>query len=43
MSTLLRSIPKMLHEQGLIAELPCRWIYLGSMGEVEIGEEKDAF
>lgn len=43
LSSLLQSAPRMLHEQGLIAKLPCRRIYLGSMGEVDIGEEKEDF
>lgn len=32
LSALLQSVPRMLHEQALIAKLPCRRIYLGSWG-----------
>ena len=37
---LLEDIPAMLIERGLIAELPCRRIYLGAMGEIDIKAEK---
>jgi hypothetical protein len=38
---LLRDIPKMMLERGLIALSPCRRIFLGVAGDIEIGEEKD--
>ena len=41
LNALLSDTPRMLFEQGLITKLSCRRIYLGSMGEVDIGEEKD--
>lgn len=37
---LLDGIPEMLIELGFHAELPCRRIYLGSMGEIHIRVEK---
>ncbi|MEG5266336.1 hypothetical protein TRP66_18760 [Pseudomonas sp. JDS28PS106] len=40
-NSILREIPKILSEQGLIAGMPCRRIYLGAMGEVDISEEKE--
>ncbi|RMR86329.1 hypothetical protein [Pseudomonas coronafaciens] len=43
LSALLSDVPRILCEQGLLAKLPCRRIYLGSMGEVDIGEEKEEF
>lgn len=32
---LLDAIPGMLIERGLLAELPCRKIHLGSMGRID--------
>lgn len=40
-SGLMRDIPRLLLEQGLIIKMPCRRIYLGAWGEFEIREEKD--
>ncbi|PRW84818.1 hypothetical protein C7A11_25045 [Pseudomonas simiae] len=40
-SGLMYEVPELLLEHGLIARMPCRNIYLGAMGEIEIGEEKD--
>jgi len=40
-SSLLWDIHRMLFESGLITKLPCRKIYLGAMGEVDIREEQD--
>lgn len=37
---LLEGIPAMLIERGLLTELPCRRIYLGAMGEIDIKAEK---
>lgn len=37
---LLEGIPAMLIELGLLTELPCRRIYLGAMGEIDIKAEK---
>jgi hypothetical protein len=42
-SGLLRKIPKTMFEQGLIAKSPCRRIFFGAAGDIEIGEEKDEF
>ena len=42
-SSLFRDIPRMLSEIGFITELPCRKIYLGALGEVDIREEKEDF
>lgn len=42
-SSLFGDIPRMLFESGFITELPCRKIYLGAMGEVNIAEEKEDF
>lgn len=42
-SSLFGDIPRMLFESGFITELPCRKIYLGAMGEVDIREEKEDF
>ena len=39
----LWEVPRMLVEQGLLVELPCRRIHLGSLGEVELTEEKNDF
>lgn len=36
----LWEVPRMLVEQGLLLELPCRRIHLGSQGDVELTEEK---
>lgn len=40
-SSLFGDVPRMLFESGLITKLPCRKIYLGAMGEVDIREEQD--
>lgn len=40
---LLWEVPRVLVEQGLLVELPCRRIHLGSLGEVELTEEKKDF
>ena len=37
---LLWGLPRLLVEQGLLVELPCRRIHLGSLGDVELTEEK---
>lgn len=37
---LLWEAPRMLVEQGFLVELPCRRIHLGSLGDVELKEEK---
>lgn len=42
-SGLLWEIPRMMFEQGLIAKSPCRRIFLGAAGDIEIGEEKGEF
>lgn len=42
-SGLLCEIPNMMFEQGLIAKSPCRRMFLGAAGDIEIGEEKDEF
>lgn len=42
-SSMLGEIPRMLFESGFITELPCRRIYVGAMGEVDIREEKEDF
>ena len=42
-SSLFGDIPRMLFESGFITELPCRKIYLGAMGEVDIRVEKENF
>jgi len=39
----LWEVPRMLVEQGLLVELPCRRIHLGSLGDVELTEEKKDF
>lgn len=36
----LWEVPRMLVEQGFLVELPCRRIHLGSLGDVELTEEK---
>jgi hypothetical protein len=36
-------IPKMMFEQGMTVKSPCRRIFLGAAGDIEIGEEKDEF
>ncbi|WP_434603086.1 hypothetical protein J3P85_07095 [Pseudomonas sp. Z1-12] len=36
----LWEVPRMLVEHGLLLELPCRRIHLGSLGDVELTEEK---
>ena len=38
---LMWNIPKLLLDQGLIAKMPCRNVYLGAMGEFDVGEEKE--
>ncbi|MEE4622381.1 hypothetical protein V2L00_01555 [Pseudomonas alliivorans] len=38
---LMRDIPRLLLEQGLITKVPCKSIYLGAWGEFDIREEKD--
>lgn len=40
-SSVLSQIPGMLFESGFITKIPCRKIYLGVMGEVDIREEKE--
>ncbi|MCT9827092.1 hypothetical protein [Pseudomonas veronii] len=40
-SSLFGDIPRVFFENGLITKLPCRKIYLGAMGEVDIREEQD--
>ena len=42
-SSLLSDIPRMLFESGFITKLPCRKIYLGALGEVDIREEDEDF
>lgn len=42
-SGLMYEIPRMLLSQGLISIMPCRKIYLGGLGEFELGEEKEYF
>ena len=42
-SSFMSAIPTLLLEQRLVVEVPCRNIYLGSMGEFVIGDEKDIF
>ena len=37
----MRDIPRLLLEQGLITKVPCKNINLGAWGEFEIREEKD--
>ncbi|WP_339498536.1 hypothetical protein [Pseudomonas canadensis] len=37
---LLWEVPRMLVDQGLVVELPCRRIHLGALGDVELTEEK---
>lgn len=39
----LDAVPGMLIARGVLAELPCRKIYLGAMGLVDIKVEKDSF
>ncbi|POM10559.1 hypothetical protein CUU62_22915 [Pseudomonas sp. WP001] len=39
----LWEVPRMLVEQGFLVELPCRRIHLGSLGGVELTEEKKDF
>lgn len=41
--SLLWNIPRMLFESGFITKLPCRKIYLGALGEVDIREEDEDF
>jgi len=36
----LWEVPRILVEQGFLVELPCRRIHLGSLGDVELTEEK---
>jgi len=36
----LCEVTRMLVEQGFLVELPCRRIHLGSLGDVELTEEK---
>lgn len=43
MRGLLWEIARMMFEQGLIAKSPCRRLFLGAAGDIEIGEEKDEF
>lgn len=40
-SDLMRNIPRMLLEEGLIDKMPCRNIYLGSFDEFKLREERD--
>lgn len=42
-SGLMYEIPRMLLAQGLITKMPCRNIYLGAIGDFELGEEKEDF
>lgn len=42
-SGLMYEIPRMLLAQGLITKMPCRSIYLGAIGDFELGEEKEDF
>ncbi|ANI00996.1 hypothetical protein A8L59_18150 [Pseudomonas koreensis] len=37
---LLWEVPRMLVDQGLLVELPCRRIHLGALGDVELTKEK---
>jgi hypothetical protein len=37
----MREIPSMLIAQGLLVKIPCLNIYLGALGEFDIGEERD--
>ncbi|MFL6876799.1 hypothetical protein ACJ6YJ_18265 [Pseudomonas marginalis] len=39
----LWEVPRTLVEQGFLVELPCRRIHLGSLGGVELTEEKKDF
>ena len=39
----LWEVPRVLVEQGLLVELPCRRIHLGALGDVEVTEEKTDF
>lgn len=38
---LMRNLPRMLLEQGLISKMSCRMIYLGAWGEFEVREKQD--
>jgi hypothetical protein len=40
LSGVMYEIPRMLLAQGLITKMPCRRIYLGSIRNFELGEEK---
>ncbi|WP_282349017.1 hypothetical protein [Pseudomonas sp. PS01301] len=42
-SGLMYEIPRMLLAQVLITKMPCRSIYLGAIGDFELGEEKEDF
>jgi hypothetical protein len=42
-SGLMYEIPRMLLAQGLITKMSCRNIYLGAIGDFELGEEKEDF
>lgn len=37
----MREIPSLLIAEGLVVKMPCRNIYLGALGEFDIGEERD--
>lgn len=39
----LWEVPRLLVEQGLLVELPCRRIHLGALGDVEVTEEQKDF
>jgi hypothetical protein len=43
LSGLMYEIPRILLAQGLITKMPCRRVYLGSIGDFELGEEKEDF
>ncbi|KOP53236.1 MULTISPECIES: hypothetical protein [Pseudomonas syringae group] len=40
MEDLMRSLPRVLLENGFITKMPCRMVYLGAWGEFDIREEK---
>ena len=40
MEDLMRSLPRVLLENGFITKTPCRMVYLGAWGEFDIREEK---
>ncbi|QXG45611.1 hypothetical protein [Pseudomonas viridiflava] len=40
---MLWEVPRLLVEQGLLVELPCRRVHLGASGEVDLTEEKKDF